>query len=137
LPTDLQKTVSHVIFMRRERKRKYWGLNNLDERIEKYLNYNSGFYVELGANNGKFCSNTLYYEIYKHWRGVLIEPAPNLYLECRTNRSLLTNFIVCATCVPFDYKETFVKIVYSNATSVSMSLESDLTDKITHANRGR
>jgi hypothetical protein len=29
----------------------YWGLNELDRQIEKYLNFDGGYYVELGAND--------------------------------------------------------------------------------------
>jgi hypothetical protein len=32
--------------------KQYFGLNNLDEKLEKYLNYDNGYFVELGANNG-------------------------------------------------------------------------------------
>ena len=30
---------------------KYKGANNLDKNIESYLNYNNGYFVELGAND--------------------------------------------------------------------------------------
>jgi FkbM family methyltransferase len=116
--------------------RKYWGLSDLDRQIEKYLDFDSGFFVELGANDGLLSSNTFYFEKYRKWRGVLIEPAPNLYLECRKNRSE-ENTIVCAACVSSDYKDDLVKIVYSNSMSVTLNVETDLGDNLAHAELGR
>jgi FkbM family methyltransferase len=116
--------------------RKYWGLHDLDRQIEKYLNFEGGFYVELGANDGKLASNTFYYERSRHWRGILIEPAPNLYIACRQNRST-KNYFECAACVSFDYQGEFVKIVYSDSMSVSLNVESDIGDGMAHAELGR
>lgn len=116
--------------------RKFWGLNDLDQKIEKYLNFDSGYYVELGANDGKLASNTLYYERNRNWKGVLIEPAPNLYLECRKNRSD-RNSLVCAACVSFQYPDEFVKMIYSDSMSVSLNVESDIGDNVAHAELGR
>ena len=117
-------------------EQRYRGLNNLDQQIEKYLNFDGGYFVELGANDGCFQSNTYYYERFRKWRGVLIEPAPNLFLRCRENRSL-ENHIVCAACVSFDYEDEFVKIVYSNSMSVSLNVETDIVDPQAHAELGR
>jgi FkbM family methyltransferase len=116
--------------------RKYWGLHELDRQIEKYLSFDSGYFVELGANDGKLASNTLYYEKSRNWRGILIEPAPNLFLQCRENRSA-ENQIICAACVSFDYKDEFVKIIYSNSMSVSLNVETDIGDPFAHAELGR
>lgn len=116
--------------------RKYWGLHDLDRQIERYLDFDSGYFVELGANDGKLASNTLYYEQSRNWRGVLIEPAPNLFLQCRENRSA-EDQIVCAACVSFGYTAEFVKILYSNSMSVSLNVETDIGDPAAHAELGR
>jgi len=116
--------------------RRYRGLNELDRQIEPYLDFDGGFFVELGANDGLFQSNSWYYESQRGWRGVLVEPAPNLFLDCRRNRSPSTH-VACAACVSFDYAQEFVRIVYSNAMSVSMGVESDLPDPLAHAELGR
>jgi len=33
-----------------------------------------GFYVEIGADDGEHYSNSLFFEVYRHWKGILIEP---------------------------------------------------------------
>ena len=40
----------------------YVAANNLDKKIENFINYKNGFYVELGANDGINQSNTFYFE---------------------------------------------------------------------------
>jgi FkbM family methyltransferase len=116
--------------------RRYWGLHDLDKMIEKYIGFDSGYFVELGANDGKLASNTYYYEKFRNWRGVLVEPAPNLFLKCRENRSA-ENHIVCAACVSSDYKNEFVRLIYSNSMSVPLGVETDVGDPRAHAELGR
>lgn len=126
------------IFMKfklKETKKNYYGLNQIDKKIEKYLNYNNGFYVELGANDGIQQSNTFYFEQYRNWKGILIEPIGQRYLECFRNRSK-NNKIFCNACVSFEYKEKFVELTYSNLMTTANNLESDLTDPLEHAKSG-
>ena len=101
---------------------KYYGLNKLDKQLENYINYDSGYFVELGANDGKSQSNTLYFEKYRKWLGILIEPTPNKFLECINNRSAKSK-IFCNACVSFEYKDKFVEILYSFNNSVLASPE--------------
>jgi FkbM family methyltransferase len=115
---------------------KYFSLNGLDKKIEKYLPQHDGFYVELGANDGVDQSNTLYFERHKNWRGVLIEPTPHNYLKCLANRSK-KNQIFCNACVSFEYKDLFVEIAFSNLMSSPIGLESDVPDPISHAESGK
>lgn len=114
---------------------KYLAKDQLDKKMEKYLDYDNGFFVELGANDGLVQSNTYYYEKQKNWRGVLVEPSPNKFLTCKANRSK-SNAFFCAACVSFDFKEEFVKIAYSDYMSAPMNLESDIADPFAHAKAG-
>jgi len=116
--------------------KRYFGLNNLDEKLEKYLNFDNGYFVELGANNGVHQSNTLYFEKYRGWRGVLVEPTLHNYLMCRQNRAANNKFF-CNACASFDYKDKFVEIIYSNLMSVPLGLESDIADPVGHAKEGK
>jgi FkbM family methyltransferase len=112
---------------------KYSGLNNLDKKLEKYLNFDNGFYVELGANNGIEQSNTLYYELYRGWTGILVEPILHKYLDCKKNRSPRNIFFNNA-CVSFGFTGNYVKLLYSNLMTVPTNLESDLENFSAHAN---
>ena len=116
--------------------KQYFGLNNLDQKLEKYLNYDDGFFVELGANNGVHQSNTLYYEKFRNWRGVLIEPTLHNFLQCKANRSTNSR-VYCNACTSFEYKEKFVEIIYSNLMSIPKGLESDIVDPDAHAKEGK
>jgi len=115
---------------------KYRGLNKLDKKIEKYINFNNGFFVELGANDGIKQSNTYYFEKFRGWTGVLVEPTPNNYLLCRKNRSSRTK-VYCNACTSFSYKEKFVEIIYSDLMSVSLGLETDINNPSDHARIGK
>jgi FkbM family methyltransferase len=101
---------------------------DMDKKLESLLPHRNGFYVELGANDGALASNSYYFELKKGWRGVLIEPAQNLYLNCVKRRSE-KNHIFCNACVPFDFKDEFVRMRYSDSMTISDSLDLDLLDK--------
>jgi FkbM family methyltransferase len=115
--------------------KEYKGLNTLSKALIKHIEYANGYFVELGANDGISQSNTLYLERYLGWHGVLVEPNVDNYLKCLKKRSP-KNKIFCCACVSFDYKDKFVKIVYSNLMSVALGLETDLQDAYSHAKIG-
>jgi FkbM family methyltransferase len=73
----------------------------LDFKLDAILNKTNGFYIELGANNGLVQSNTAFFEFYKGWTGILVEPSLNAYNECVNNRpnSLCYNY----ACVSDEY----------------------------------
>ena len=66
---------------------RYFSLNDLDKQLEKYLDFDNGYFVELGANDGVNQSNTLFFEHFRGWTGVLIEPFNTNYKELVRNRS--------------------------------------------------
>lgn len=118
-------------FLMTKFKSGYFGYNNLDKELEKYVDYNNGFFVELGANDGITQSNSLYFEMKRGWNGVLVEPSPNNYFACRENRSAKNNFF-CNACVGFQYKEKYVDLRYANLSTISDNLELDIIDKDKH-----
>jgi FkbM family methyltransferase len=119
-----------------ELRRQYFGLNHLDQKMEAFLDFDRGFFVELGANDGVAQSNTLYFEKYRGWRGVLIEPSQMNFFKCRANRAPETKSY-CAACVPFGYTERFVPVTYANLMSVSEMPGSDLPDISYHLEKSR
>jgi len=58
----------------------------LDLKLDEIMKKENGFFIELGANDGLIQSNTAFFEFYKNWKGILIEPSHNRYLECVNNR---------------------------------------------------
>jgi len=66
--------------------RKSYALDGLDVKLHSFLSFRNGFFIEAGANDGKRQSNTLYFERYLGWSGLLIEPIPELAEKCHVNR---------------------------------------------------
>lgn len=127
-PSAIRRSLKYLL----DPKSKFFGLDNLDQKLVAILDYPDGFFVELGANDWVSQSNTLYFERHRNWTGVLVEPTPHNYLLCLANRSP-DNHIFCNACTSFDYRERFVEIAYSNLYSCPIGLESDVEDPIQHA----
>jgi len=106
------------------------GLNRLDEKLERYLDFKNGVFVEAGANNGIKQSNTYYLEAIKGWRGVLVEPVPHLYHECVKNRK--SSKVLNAALVSREYVASTVQLMYADL----MTLVKDQSDSEAHAARG-
>jgi len=79
----------------------------LQVKLNKLFNKKGGFFIELGANDGLFQSNTAFLEKDMEWSGILIEPSLKGYEQCKKNRpnSLCFNY----ACVSNDYKDDYVK----------------------------
>ena len=105
-----------------------------DIKLKPYLNFKRGFFIEAGANDGITCSNTLYFEKYLKWRGLLVEPIPELAERCKTNRPhcIVEN---CAL-VPFDYKPAEIEMSYCDLMSVVKGGRKTLEDELDHIRRG-
>lgn len=61
-------------------------LHDLDRKLARYLPNENGVFVEAGAYDGFIQSNTYWFERFRGWRGVLIEPVPHLYRDCVRER---------------------------------------------------
>lgn len=109
----------------------YFGANNIDKVLEKYMPYNNGYYVELGANDGFRQSNSYYFELKKNWSGILIEPVPELYKSCVKLRGK-KNKVFCNACVSFSYIGEFVQMTFADLMSVSDGLDLALADTYGH-----
>src|SRR5215208_4978314 len=62
-------------------------LHGLDSALARHLPERGGVFVEAGAFDGYEQSNTYFLERFRGWRGVLVEPVPELYREARLNRT--------------------------------------------------
>ena len=100
----------------KNKKKTYYGHHDLDKKLKKYLNYERGFFVELGANDGVKQSNTFYFEKNLNWNGILIEPIKIKYLKCLKFRSS-KNYFFNNACVGFNFKNKQIKMIYSDLMS--------------------
>lgn len=67
---------------------KPYGVENIDfhNNLLKYVDFDEGFFIELGGYDGFFHSPTYYLEKFKKWKGILIEPHPVFFNKCIKNR---------------------------------------------------
>lgn len=118
----------------RFRRRRSFALNRLDLKLEPFCSLRNGFFIEAGANDGVAQSNTLFFEKYKGWKGLLIEAVPELAAKCKINRPkcIVEN---CAL-VSFDFSEDSVELRYCNLMSlVKGALRSEQAE-LDHVKKG-
>lgn len=72
---------------------------NIQDISKKYFNFDNGVFIEVGAVDGIFQSNTNFLEKHKNWTGVLIEPNTEAFNRCVTNREKSKVF----NCALVDY----------------------------------
>ena len=80
----------------------------LASKLTSFFNKKNGFFIEAGANNGVWQSNTLFLETELNWHGLLIEPNLVKYEECKKNRKNKKNIFYNCALVSRDYKENQV-----------------------------
>jgi len=85
---------------------------HLERKLLKYFD-GPGVFVEAGAVDGFFESNTYYLERFLDWRGILIEPLPAMFRRIRVNRPSARAFN-CAL-VAFDYARATVTLTGAHA----------------------
>ena len=102
----------------------YTALNGLDKKIEKYLNYKNGYYIEMGANDGINQSNTRFLEKKYNWRGILIEPSEKFIL-LKKNRSK-KNIFSDVACCSFKNRGKSIKFAYYNLMTLALNLKNDV-----------
>lgn len=103
-----------------------YGLNAIDHKLLKYLDFENGFFIEAGANDGTSQSNTALYEFEYGWTGLLVEPNPKKYFECKKRRrnSIVENYALVSDNYTDDfisgnfnedgYAESLMAMVYDN-----------------------
>lgn len=77
-------------------KYKYYSQIRQDEFLNKVVfdHKKNGFFIDIGAHNGRTFSNSLFFEMYKNWKGICIEPNPNVFTELNSFRKSI-NLNVC------------------------------------------
>jgi FkbM family methyltransferase len=113
----------------------FFALNGIDKQLDAIMDKSFGFYVELGANDGVSQSNTLFFERFKNWSGILIEPHFQTFERLIKNRSD-SNFFKNAACVSSTYKKNDVELAFSHLMTTAIGVETDLDDPFKHAECG-
>ena len=118
---------SNIKFYIKRKFSTYTALNGLDKKIEKYLNYKKGYFIEMGANDGINQSNTRFLEKKYNWRGMLIEPSEKFTL-LKKNRSKKNIFSDIACC-SFKNRGKSIKFSYYNLMTLALNLKTDVNIK--------
>lgn len=80
----------------------------LDKKLDSlFKSKKNGFFIELGAFDGLSQSNTAFFEFYRNWNGLLIEPSKDSFELCIKNRP--NSIVINAACVSNDYTFETVK----------------------------
>jgi FkbM family methyltransferase len=100
----------------------------MDAKLARHLDFDWGFFVEAGANDGYDQSNTYWLERGRGWRGVLVEPMAELSREAARERPGSRVF-TCAL-VAEDHPGATVTLRYGGLmTTVAGFRESEQSDR--------
>ena len=87
---------------------------DIERKLLRYVD-RRGFFIESGAVDGYFESNTYFLEKFHGWSGILVEPSPTMFPRIRVNRPGARAFN-CAL-VSFDYPKPTVTLDDAHAVS--------------------
>lgn len=90
------------------------------DKLKKYFNYENGFFVECGGNDGYVHDPTYYFEKIKKWNGIIVEPLP-IYSLCKLdrNKSVVYNYALVAD----DFEGGKISLIDCNLMSVVEDVE--------------
>jgi FkbM family methyltransferase len=118
----------------RQRHERAYGLDGLDLKLAQHLKHRGGFFVEAGANDGVAQSNTMLLARSRGWRGLLVEPVPELADRCRRHRPDST--VVQAALVAPDHAAPTVAMRYANLMSLVPGAQGSADADAQHVARG-
>src|SRR5271166_1354685 len=111
-----------------------FALNELDLKLKPYLNFNGGFFIEAGSHDGVTQSNTLYFEQFRNWKGILIEPVPELAAKCKENRP--SCIVENCALVPSDYQKQTIEMYYCGLMSLVKGAQKTTEGDLEHVRIG-
>lgn len=91
------------------------------DKLSSFITERNGFFVEVGANDGFCFDPTYYYEKFRGWSGILVEPLAKKNPDLRRNRpkSSIYNF----ACVSNEHIGDLIPFVDVNFMSVVKGVE--------------
>lgn len=114
--------------------RQYFSLNELDRKLERFVDFDGGVIFEAGANDGVNQSNSLYFERYRGWRSILVEPIPKRFFECTVNRP--DALVEWGALVPPERKGEIMTLTYCNLMTVTRNSAETRAWEDDHVTRG-
>jgi len=102
-----------------EEVRYYWSQCGQDSYLNQRLfkGKKNGVFVDIGAHNGITYSNTYFYEKFLGWKGICIEPIPQVFDQLQKNR----NCICVKGCItPKEEKLSFLQVNGNGKVEVEM-----------------
>jgi FkbM family methyltransferase len=109
-------------------------LDDMERKLERYLPEEGGVFVEAGGYDGFTQSNTYWFERFRGWTGLLIEPVPREAAIARRERRRSQVF-ECAL-VPADFGERSISIRYGGTMSVVPGAGRTREEELSHAEEG-
>lgn len=95
---------------------KYYSQLGQDKFIDEYLNgKQNGFFIDIGAHDGKSSSNSLFFEEFRNWSGICIEPGIDEFEKLNSFRKSL-NVKCCISGYDGESDFTYIR-GYSNMLS--------------------
>ncbi|KAK3595730.1 hypothetical protein CHS0354_025354 [Potamilus streckersoni] len=76
----------------------------VDSRMNHKVN---GFFIEAGAYDGESSSTSLFFEKYRNWNGLLVEPDPRHYLTIQSKHRKAYRINACLSTKPYPIQVTF------------------------------
>jgi len=113
------KSSKNKTLKKKSKKLKFFSQFDQDEWVDNTLRHKrNGFFIELGAVNGLLISNTLFFEKYRNWNGICIEPNPANTRSLLKNRNCLISDY-CISDVDNEYVDFALNNVYSGVLETS------------------
>ena len=81
----------------------------LYEEFICYMNIINPVFMEIGGLDGKLYSNTLFFEEFLDWKGILVEPHPHFYKQLCTNRPNSKNYNALISNIQTEVTYTYYK----------------------------
>ena len=114
----------------------YYSQLGQDKFVDEYLQLKeNGVFIEIGAHDGRCCSNTLFFEESRNWKGICIEPGPLEFQKLTENRKSI-NINACVSDYDgeseFTYIEGYSMMLSGLSESYNSSHESRITNEVNH-----
>lgn len=93
---------------------------------ESFLNYKKGYFVEIGAHDGVYLSNTHFFEKHMEWNGICVEPSKKSSSLIKNRK----NSIVINNCVsPQEFNNQIVRFRENVSMELSETMFQDLYEE--------